>query len=63
MSEETVEICMEVFRETDNAVLLSDGGEPVWLPKSLIEGDAGYECGDTCDIIMPIWLAEKNGLV
>lgn len=61
--DETVDVFVEILKETDKAILATNGGPKVWLPKSQIEGDAGYEPGEACEITMPVWLAEDKGLV
>jgi len=37
LSGPTVEIACIILRETDNAVLIDEGGEEVWLPLSTVE--------------------------
>jgi hypothetical protein len=54
---ETTDLPLDVLAETDRAWLVSDGGTPVWLPKSLVERQ-----GDG-DFTVPVWLAEREGLV
>lgn len=49
-----VTVSTSVEHETDSAILLGEYG--VWLPKSQIEYDGG------CDILVPKWLADQEGL-
>lgn len=37
MRSDLVELVVELQRETDKAVLVSDDGEPVWFPRSQVE--------------------------
>ena len=63
---EYVEICTVFQTQTDKAVLVSDGDEDVWLPKSCVEFDRDFEDlerGDTITIQVAEWLAEQEGLV
>jgi hypothetical protein len=50
-----------IAAETPAAVLINDGINKVWLPRSQIEID---ERGDgTFDISMPVWLAKDKELI
>ena len=57
-----------VKRETDLAVLIAVDGDyrnEHWIPKSQIswESTGGlYEIGETIELEIPEWMAEKNGL-
>jgi hypothetical protein len=53
-----VDIAGAVRRESDKAVLFFDGTKEVWLPKSLVEWDAGERT-----MAMPEWLAQDKGLI
>jgi hypothetical protein len=59
------EVDLEIIRITDLAILFTDGDkEEVWIPKELIGNlDDDWEEGDTEFVAIPIWLAEKEGLV
>jgi hypothetical protein len=67
----TVELEVEVLAVSENSikVQVADVEEPVWLPKSEIDGDASeldpYACekGDSGTIHIPEWLATNEGLV
>jgi hypothetical protein len=52
-----IEVALEVRHETARAWLVSDGGEPVWLPKSQCENN------DDGTFTMPEWLATEKGFV
>jgi hypothetical protein len=60
---ETVELDLHWHQETDKAIMVSENGvddETLWLPKSQIE----YERTRTgVRATVPVWLAEKEGLV
>lgn len=56
------------IRETDRAILVDfgdeddDGGEEVWIPKSVVHDDSEvYEDGGTGEVIVETWWAEANG--
>jgi hypothetical protein len=55
-----VDIAAEFRHETDKAYLISDGGNPVWVPKSQVEH---YAQGGTEIFTMPEWLAKDKGLI
>lgn len=46
------------IRETDKAILVSEGSEEFWLPKSQIEYDLMPD--GTVEVTMPIWLAREK---
>lgn len=54
---ELIDIAADLTYETEKAFLISDGGKPVWVPKSYVEnnGDGTWT--------MPLWLAKDKGLV
>ena len=67
-NDESIELEGVFLHETDGAILADfdgDGdGEGNWLPKSMVEyEDTGYERGDPITVNVPLWLAEKEGLV
>ena len=67
-SNEMIELEGIFLHETDGAILVDfdgDGdGEGNWFPKSLAEyEDEGYERGDPITVNIPLWLAEKEGLI
>lgn len=53
-----VDIAGELRHQTDDAYLVFDGKQKVWLPKSLVEHD---EAEGT--FAMPEWLATEKGLI
>lgn len=63
--DEYTTIDLDIIRITDLAILFTDGDkEEVWIPKELIGNlDDDWGEGDTESIAIPIWLAEKEGLV
>lgn len=62
-NKKTVEVDVEVLRETMSAILVSDGGkQEVWIAKSqIIDGDP--EVGKHVTITIPEWIAREKGLV
>lgn len=62
MKSDLVDLELRIHRETDRAILVSDGGEiakAVWLPKSQIEIVPNRS--GTYTVTMPEWLAEEKG--
>lgn len=59
-----VELTVEkVLAATEDALLCQfDTGDEVWVPRRFI-GEALEDVGDTGEISIPEWLAEKEGLV
>lgn len=55
-----------VIRTSENALLLErPDDEDVWIPKSQLKGEElteDSEAGDSGSLILPRWLAEKEGL-
>ncbi|MGN7869585.1 hypothetical protein [Paracoccus sp. 22332] len=63
---ETVAIDMKVMNETDKAYCLSATGarrDSVWLPKSQVTIEDEFAVRSSHVVHVPVWLAEKNGLV
>ena len=54
----------KALRDTAKALLVElDGGEEVWVPKSVIDEDSEvFEPGNTGTLILAQWFCEKNGL-
>ena len=52
-----IDLALEFRHETPKAYLIYDGGQEVWLPKSLVE----YDTRDKV-FTMPDWLAKDKGL-
>ncbi len=56
-----------LVHQTPKAVLVNNGEEDMWIPKSQVldkdlDWDA-YEKGDEIEFIIPEWLAEEKGLI
>lgn len=61
-----IEIRVFVHRETEAAWQVSDTGQitdAVWLPKSQVDDGGDAHCGETCDFLVPEWLANTKGLI
>ena len=61
---ELLEISVIFVKQTAKAILVSEGKEERWIPKSLVEGIDDFEelkrgQDITCNI--PEWFAEKEG--
>jgi hypothetical protein len=57
-----VEFTAELKHETDNAYLVNNGDEDIWIPKSQCEKFEKIS-GDHYEIIIPEWLAEAKGII
>lgn len=62
MSDDEIEIDVEVRAETDLALLVYNGSVTVWVPKSQIT-DQCEEEGKIISIFLREWLAIDKGLV
>lgn len=60
----THEVYVEVEKETDKAILVNDGEDTYWIPKSQIdeESEVHHE-GDEGLLVIPEWLAEDKGMI
>lgn len=58
-----MDILCERRAETDRAVLIYDGTEPVWLPKSQVEIDDAPRDDGLISVTLPEWLAREKGLI
>lgn len=58
------EFSVKLVHETEEAVLIDDGDNEIWLPKSQLDDFDSwtYEKGDKITIYLADWLAEKRGL-
>jgi len=56
-----IDLSMDYVAETDKAMLLSDGNEQYWIPKSLMEDIR--EKGPLITFTIPEWFAYKEGLI
>lgn len=68
MSDENIELYVEILHTTDAAILVSDDGGKTkhWIPNSVIaEIDYHYKVdrNDDATLTLPTWLALKKGLV
>ena len=52
-----------VMRTTDKAYLLKYKSRNLWLPISLVSSLYPDYSKGTIDVVVPVWYAEKNGLV
>jgi hypothetical protein len=59
-----VEFCGEIRRDTEKAVLVYDGQNEIWLPRSMIKSmrQIGNNRADHVFEI-PEWLAREKGIV
>jgi hypothetical protein len=55
-------ITVDILRETADGILVFDGDCRLWLPKSKVEYEADVPA-EAVEIRIPVWLAEKEGLV
>lgn len=60
MRSDLIEIYGNIKWDTADAILLSDGISEEWLPMSQIEI---RELSNGVEVIMPEWLAKKNGFI
>lgn len=62
---EPVEFCGELRHETDNAYLVYDGADEVWIPKSQCREAKKVGGKRSCDweFIIPEWLAIEKGII
>lgn len=62
---ETVQIQnVTALKETEAALLVEVEGEEFWIPKSQIHDDSEvYKVDTDGTLVIPLWLAEKHGLV
>ena len=61
MDRRDIEVTVDIVRETEKALLINDGTQEVWLPKSQITWTLRRD--GMLDISMPEWLAEEKGLI
>ncbi len=62
MSNELVEVTVEIKRETEKAYLVNDGETETWIPKSQIDEEMEVN-GGAVVLAIPGWLAEEKELV
>lgn len=66
MSDETADLKAECLRETAKALLVRVGSRELWVPKSLVDDDSEVFDADenaTGKLVVPLWWAEKEGLL
>jgi len=61
----SVEIAIEFIYETDSAILINDGDNKVWIPKSQLKGfnSNRHSAGDHIEIECSEWFATQKGLI
>ena len=60
--ENPTNITVDILKETEAAILVTDSVTEAWLPKSQINYDG--EPGDKAvEVELPEWLAEDKGLI
>lgn len=60
------EYLLEFLHKSENAILVKDCEDSIWLPLSQIEIEDDLEClerGDFITVFIPDWLAEEKELV
>lgn len=57
-----IEIAVDVVAETQKAMLVNDGKQDVWIPRSQIK-DYCEEKGKVTSIFITEWLATEKGLI
>jgi hypothetical protein len=58
---ERVQVTCTIKQETQRAILIDNGDQECWLPKSVVEVD---RLGDESAIVsVPKWLASRKGLI
>ena len=61
---EIIEIACTVDWETDKALLINDGTQKEWLPRSLLEDHTeDKKTGKITSVWVPYWWAKKNGFI
>lgn len=61
-SNEEVDVCVEILRESERAIQVTDGDVTEWIPKSQLVDYKGKP-GQTTTITMPEWLAKDKNLI
>lgn len=59
---EPVDFCGEIIAETENAILVGDGENNVWIPRSLII-EQNHVRENDYEFLIPEWLAIDRGIV
>jgi hypothetical protein len=64
MSNNTEWIDVTVIAATDKAVLLNNGKDEAWIPRSqIVDEEEELRKGVATRVEVPVWLLEKAGLV
>ena len=58
-----IEVATTIRHQTDKAILVDEGKEKIWLPKSQVEIDEHDEKTGAATLSMPEWLAVDKGLI
>ena len=57
-------IDVTVVAATNNAVLLTNGKDEAWIPRSqIVDEEDDLEIGIAIRVELPVWLLAKSGLV
>lgn len=62
MGNKTVEFYGEKHGETDNAVLVFDGAEKFWIPRSQILEEKHIK-GEDYEFVVTEWIAKQKGII
>ena len=74
LATDEVEVCVELLRQTDLAILVNDGDRDVWIPKSVIKDPpitylediiqrAALRAPPSENITIPEWFAIKEEFI
>lgn len=62
--QEHIELDLEILNETEEAIRVTDGDIYCWIAKAKIQNyDDDWGQGQTESMLIPIWIAEKEGLI
>jgi hypothetical protein len=59
----SIEVYFEKTGETEKAILVTDGVEVLWLPKSQITFETVSPHSRDIVVVIPEWLAKEKGIV
>lgn len=60
---DTIEFCGEIKWETDNAYLVFDGDNEIWIPKSQVKEKRRIGRDGDYEFTIPEWLAKEKGII
>ena len=63
MENNQIEFCATVENETEKSLLVSDGKEKIWLPKSQIAKQRPIGRNGDYEFVIPQWLAKERGII